>query len=395
METTIKEAQDITDEIDESSDSEGNILDQAISKIKGGISGLLEKGEELLNRFIEAIAVMMVTSCLIPIVVLLFAFWIIRMLFGIQINAPKDLPKRISSKMPGGKKKIRGITEKRRKCMKSRGKSINLFLMDGEATGRIKCTLANWTGVAYKIPRTELEKCKDREDLKQSGVYFLFGISDDSGKEIVYIGQAGSRKNGEGILNRLQEHKRNPEKDYWTEAIVITTSNNSFGPTEISYLENRFCNLALAANRYEVKNGNDPTHGNITEEKECEMEEFIDNAKVVMGTLGHKLFEPLRKPASEQGGEISGKADSDGRLHLERNIKNVGKVEANGMQTSEGFVVLQGSHISPSDDDTIPAVIKERRRKARVDESFVCRKMFFLTVRLTQRCLLSEKVQMD
>ena len=72
--------------------------------------------------------------------------------------------------------------------MKSRGKSINLFLMDGEATGRIKCTLANWTGVAYKIPRTELEKCKDREDLKQSGVYFLFGISDDSGKEIVYIG---------------------------------------------------------------------------------------------------------------------------------------------------------------------------------------------------------------
>lgn len=44
-----------------------------------------------------------------------------------------------------------------------------------------------------------------------------------------------------------------------------------------------------------LKNGNDPTHGNITEEKECEMEEFIDNAKVVMGTLGHKLFEPLRK----------------------------------------------------------------------------------------------------
>lgn len=101
------------------------------------------------------------------------------------------------------------------------------------------------------------------------------------------------------------------------------------------------------------------------------MEEFIDNAKVVMGTLGHKLFEPLRKPVSEQEGEMSGKAESDVRLHLERNIKNVGKVEANGMQTSEGFVVLQGSHISPSDDDTIPAVIKERRRKARVDESFV------------------------
>ena len=28
------------------------------------------------------------------------------------------------------------------------GKNFNLFLMDGEATGRIKCTLANWTGIA-------------------------------------------------------------------------------------------------------------------------------------------------------------------------------------------------------------------------------------------------------
>lgn len=78
--------------------------------------------------------------------------------------------------------------------MMSRGKSINLFLMDGDAHGRIKCTLANWTGIAYKIPRIELDRCKDRNDLKQSGVYFLFGTSDSTEKGIVYIGQAGARK---------------------------------------------------------------------------------------------------------------------------------------------------------------------------------------------------------
>lgn len=78
--------------------------------------------------------------------------------------------------------------------MAARGKNIQLFLMDGEASGRIKCTLANWTGVAFKIPRTELDKCKNRDDLKQSGVYFLFGISDETGKGVVYIGQAGARK---------------------------------------------------------------------------------------------------------------------------------------------------------------------------------------------------------
>lgn len=154
--------------------------------------------------------------------------------------------------------------------------------MDGLASGRIKCTLANWTGVAYKIPRTDLDRCKDRKVLKQSGVYFLFGTSDATGENEVYIEQAGVRKNGEGVLMRLAEHKRNPDKNYWTEAVVFTTSNNSFGPTEISYLENRFATLATNADRYEIKNGNDPTMGNITEEKESELEEFIDYAKIVM-----------------------------------------------------------------------------------------------------------------
>lgn len=251
--------------------------------------------------------------------------------------------------------------------MAVRGKSINLFLMDGEASGRIKCTLANWTGIAYKIPRTELDKCKERDDLKQSGVYFLFGASDQTGKNVVYIGQAGARKNGEGILNRLQEHKRNPEKDYWTEAIVFTTTNNSFGPTEISYLENRFCNLAMEAKRYEVKNGNDPTPGNVTEEKESELEEFIDYARIIMGTLGHKVFVPLIESKVEDT-----KSDSDSIeiiLQLKRTIKGVGTIEATGKQTSEGFVVLKGTHISPNDDNTIPAILREQRKGTALDDN--------------------------
>lgn len=40
------------------------------------------------------------------------------------------------------------------------GKNMNYFLMDSTPNGRIKCTLANWTGVAYKIPRVKLVDCK-------------------------------------------------------------------------------------------------------------------------------------------------------------------------------------------------------------------------------------------
>ena len=45
MEETVKEAQDITNEIEKNTDSEGNIIEKALSKIKDGISGLLEKGK--------------------------------------------------------------------------------------------------------------------------------------------------------------------------------------------------------------------------------------------------------------------------------------------------------------------------------------------------------------
>lgn len=237
--------------------------------------------------------------------------------------------------------------------------------MDGTPNGRIKCTLANWTGVVYKIPRTELDKCKGRDDLSQSGVYFLFGTSDQTDDNVVYIGQAGVRKNGEGLLCRLIEHKRNPDKDYWTEAVVFTTSNNSFGPTEISYLENRFCGLAMDAGRYIVKNGNDPTPGNITEEKESELEEFIDYAKIVMGALGHKLFEPL---TDKQKPTVVESHKEELLLFMKRKSRKSRLViEASCKQTNEGFVVLKGSRIETIDSESIPLGIKERRQKAKID----------------------------
>ena len=240
--------------------------------------------------------------------------------------------------------------------MGARGKNISVYLMDGDATGRMKATIANWTGVAYRIPRTALDLCKDRDDLKQSGVYFLFGVDDQSGDNVVYIGQAGARKNGEGILNRLSEHKRNPDKDYWTEAVVFTTSNNSFGPTEISYLENRFCGMAQSAKRYTVKNGNDPTHGNITEEKESELEEFVDFARLIMGVLGHKVFEPLVKVVVVTAEPEPVKETP--LLHFETK-----RVQATGCIVADGFVVMKGSRLDPTISKSCPSNVVEFRQK--------------------------------
>jgi hypothetical protein len=53
--------------------------------------------------------------------------------------------------------------------------------------------------------------------------YLALRINDN----VVYIGQAGVRKNGEGLLYRLIERKRNPDKDYWTEGVSLKEIENN------------------------------------------------------------------------------------------------------------------------------------------------------------------------
>lgn len=242
--------------------------------------------------------------------------------------------------------------------MMKHSKNFNLFLMDGEVTGRIKCTLSNWTGIAYKVPRPYLEKCKDRQDLKQSGVYFLFGKNDD-GDDEVYIGQAGIRKNGEGVLFRVAEHLK--DEIYFSDAVMLTTQNNSFGPTEISYLENKFTNMAIDVDRYKVRNGNDPNPGNVTEEKESELEDFIDYSKMVLGVLGYKIFVPIVDKELKIEDKIYDTKEL--LLYLSRKSgKSNRQIEAKCKRTDEGFVVLKDSMIETIDSIAIPKSIKELRK---------------------------------
>lgn len=242
--------------------------------------------------------------------------------------------------------------------MTKRSKNINMFLMDGEVTGKIKCTLSNWTGVIYKIPRIQLGDLKSRDEMKQSGIYFLFGRDEDKQKDVTYIGQATTRKNGEGVLLRIQEHTRDIHADYFNDVIILTTQNNSFGPTEISYLENKFTQLAKEAGRYIVKNGNDPNPGNVTEEKESELDEIVENTLMIIGTLGYRVFVPMTKKVSQDLTD-----NHSTYLYLKRKTKKSNKViEATCERTTEGFVVLEGSQVEIKDSPYLPASLKEMRQ---------------------------------
>ncbi len=206
------------------------------------------------------------------------------------------------------------------------GKSIKMFLIDGDPSGRLTCELSNWTGLAYRIPRTEVKKCGDRPNLNSTGVYMLFGRNDDD-KEAVYIGEA------EEVYTRLQSHLR--EKDFWNEVIVFISKDENLNKAHIKYIENKLYEKAKAANRYDVLNGNIPPMPSISEADRAEMDEFISNLEMLVNMLGHKLFVEIKDTSETNDGEI---------LY----IKGARDANAKGVQTQEGFVVLQGSRIASS-----------------------------------------------
>ena len=240
------------------------------------------------------------------------------------------------------------------------GKSIELFLVNGSADSLITAELSNWNGKAIKIPRIEVASC-NRDDITQAGVYFLFCKEDDS-SDSVYIGEAENVK--ERLVQHLRDYQSEKEKYYWTTAAIFI--GRDLNKALIRYLENRFVEIARACKRYTVLTKNTYKNTVMKESQIAVMEEFVDNVKTLISALGYKVLEPLNKPVVVSNEGSDNAETEDLSLHLERTIKGVGKVEADGVRTSEGFVVLQGSHIAVEDDDTIPAVLKEQRRKVSV-----------------------------
>ena len=73
-----------------------------VSIVKDKANILIDKLTSQLNKMIETIAVMLVTTCVIPVLVILFFVWLVKMLFSVEINVDmKKMPK--LSKMMGRK----------------------------------------------------------------------------------------------------------------------------------------------------------------------------------------------------------------------------------------------------------------------------------------------------
>lgn len=95
IDATIESAKQTTDAIGEATDdnADSDTKTGLFSKVTEGISSAataaVDKLKSVLNDFLEALAVMLVTSCLIPVLVLVFFVWLLKLFLGVDAPAPR------------------------------------------------------------------------------------------------------------------------------------------------------------------------------------------------------------------------------------------------------------------------------------------------------------------
>lgn len=211
---------------------------------------------------------------------------------------------------------------------------IDIMLWDNDPEGTLRCELNSKDLILYRISRAELSSMRNHQELKQCGIYFLFG--EESGKPVVYIGQANFRKNMKGVLGRVEEHDK-PSEPYWDTAVMAVSKSDSIGATELNYLENQCVEKTSNAGRYTLKNSNSPTIGKVSTKTQILMDGFIDDIAVIFKQVfSYQIFVSDVKVHQSSGAKYYIKRDSQ---TPGRSCDAVGEIRGNQ------FVVLAGSKL--------------------------------------------------
>ena len=218
------------------------------------------------------------------------------------------------------------------------GKTIEIYLVDGTIDGIVTAELTNWNGKAIKLPRTEVTTCK-REDITGVGVYFLFCKEEDN-TDSVYIGEAENIR--ERLITHVNDYNSDKEKYYWTAAVMFV--GTSLNKADIRYMEDKLVELARTTGKYKVLTKNTYKNTKMKESQIAMAEEFIDNIKILISTLGYRIFEEVPKATS-----------STQYFYCRGN-----NGEATGFPSPGGFTVLKGSKISDHKVTSLKHMFREK-----------------------------------
>lgn len=208
------------------------------------------------------------------------------------------------------------------------GKSLELYFIDGKPDGILTAEVFNWTGHVLMTPRTRIADALARTEASHTGVYLLIGELE--GEPMVYVGES------DNIRERIKNH--DAKKDWWEQAVLITTAANNLHKAHVRYLEARLVAKAKEVGRVSLDNGTAPAAMGLSEAARANMESFLDYLWMVLPALRIDMFLQHAKP---KGAVLGGQTDATAPV-FELVSKKHG-LHATATLMDGEFVVLEGS----------------------------------------------------
>lgn len=173
--------------------------------------------------------------------------------------------------------------------MTKKGRSIELFFVDGTPDGMVTATIPfQWSGHVLVTRRTQLKEAISRPEALRTGVYLLIG--DKDGEATVYVGETDELK------TRLTQHAGS--KDWWETAILVTSGGEPLNKAHARYLEHRMLMDAKKINKIALENGQSATSSPLSEAAKAHMEDFLENIYLVLPALRFDFFTEQTKDDS-------------------------------------------------------------------------------------------------
>ncbi len=177
----------------------------------------------------------------------------------------------------------------------SKPRSINIFLLDGDPNGIRVAQLSMSTIQAIAFRRNQLGKVRRTfPEIVRPGVSILLGQDgENADRWAAYIGES------EAVGDRLNFHgsseKGRNDKGFWAEIIVLVSKDENLTKSHARYVEARLVSKADRNPRWNLANTQRATEaGKLPLPDRSAMDEFVDQAVTLVGTLGCDLFRAMR-----------------------------------------------------------------------------------------------------
>lgn len=243
-------------------------------------------------------------------------------------------------------------------------RSIIIFLLDGEADGIRTAQIQMSTIFAVAFRRNQLKRAVDTfAELSRPGVYLLYGPDPADDSPTAYIGES------QNVSKRLGYHATsgNREDDtaygYWSDTIALVNKDDTLTKGHAMQIEAQLIKAAQKNPGWTLRNGkgSDEGTGGLPLHDLAACDEFAEQCKVLVGSLGIDLFRRSIPRATEPDKVSKTSRTDTGEVQFQF----AGRGFDARMSISErgDFVVLEGSRVRTIEAASLVTSTRKMRKR--------------------------------